>query len=66
MTSHATDHSDHEPDWSNPVDEAGGRRACRKCGYIGTREETQAIRLDELHFREKQRRRLARRARRHR
>ncbi|HEY1198249.1 MAG TPA: hypothetical protein VGG32_05935 [Thermoplasmata archaeon] len=56
--------TDHEPDWSNPVDELGGRRACRKCGRIGTPEETQEIRLAELHAKEKLLRKVARRRRR--
>ncbi len=29
--------------WSNPVDELGGNRACRKCGHIADRDERRSI-----------------------
>jgi hypothetical protein len=35
--------NDHRHNWSYPVAELGGKRACRQCGKIATREEMRAI-----------------------
>lgn len=51
--------SPHEHDWSNPVDELGGKVACRGCGHIGDRTEQARA----FFQRKAEERRAARRAR---
>lgn len=56
--------ADHEPDWSNPVDELGGRRACRVCGRVADQKENgQAFFVERAALRERAKK-LARRRRR--